>query len=69
MPEFDITTPSPFMTMVRDAIKGLSGALIAFGQITESDAAFWSGVAGFVIASGYAVYKQVKMRESTEITF
>ena len=68
MPEFDITAPSPLMTTLRDLIKGLGGALAALGVVQDSDVKFWSGLILFAAASGYAIYKQVKMRDQATAT-
>lgn len=61
---FDITTPNWLTTALRDAAKGLGGILIGTGLVSEADFVLWSGIAIFVASSGYAVWKQIKMREA-----
>lgn len=60
----DITQPSPLMTAIRDALKGVGGILTATGVMTESDFTMWSGIILFAVTSGYAVWKQVRMKHT-----
>lgn len=60
----DITVPSALTTALRDAAKGLGGILVGTGLVSESDFAFWSGLVIFAVTSGYAIWKQIKMRET-----
>ena len=60
----DINTPSPITTVLRDLMKGLGGFLTATGLVSGET---WSTVTGIVLFVGpaaYAIWKQIKMRET-----
>ena len=58
---FDITTPSPITTAVRDAMKGIGGILGALGVVNGDTWTTITGVVMFVVPAAYAIWKQVRM--------
>lgn len=61
---FDISTPSAMTTTLRQIGNFVGGILVANGWASESSVQFWTGLVITVALAGYAVVKQVKMREA-----